>query len=303
MDGYHIEAKRIVARHTAHRSNKQEAKKIGKIASVGTERSFRQCIANYLKWCHENGIHPDFRGNLLTLTQYLEERREWVQQKTLNQERQALQLIYQQQLPYLLSFHESVNDKRSYVISQVNQIIAHQTEKNVITTWLAFFAGIRAHEGATILPVSERNSSPHRKWDLRRFLGLQSHQIYSVVGKGGLVREVAVPTWLAHRLEARRRQPVEVVDREIFYVSNYDIGFGQAWSQSFTSASKKALGFSKGGHGLRHSYSKWRLQELLEQLDVDKHPNDESTVEEQALLILSQELGHFRLDIVYTYLR
>lgn len=293
-------ARHVIARHTTHNVNKTDSKLSGKIASIGSERDYRQCYLNFLRWCDDNGIHPNFRANLSTLKQYLDERREWVQQKALNQERQALQIVFKQKLPHFKSLQKSVYDKRSYTLQEVNAIIYHQNEKNSITSWLSFFCGMRAHESATISPATERNSSTHRNWDPLRFTGLHHYRLYTVIGKGGLVREVAVPLWLSNRLEARRISPIKVVDREIIYFSYYDIGFGQAWSQSFTSASKRALGFSRGAHGLRHSFAKWRLQVLIEKLE--KNPRQPSP-EEHALLILSQELGHFRLDIVYTYLR
>jgi integrase len=295
-------ARFLVARHTHHGLDKIQAKKLRKISSVGTERSYRQAVKNYLQWCDDNQIQPDFRGNKTTLTQYLEERREWIQQKTLNQERQALQLIYKQKLPLLKSLQESIYSKRSYLLSEVMQIVLRQNEKNVITTWLAFFCGTRAHEAATILPHSEQ-AETKRNWNGKRFAGLSNYSLYTVKGKGGLIRKIAVPNWLKNLLEIRRRDPIKVVDREVTYVSCYDIGIGQAWSQSFCDASKKTLGISTGGHGLRHSYAKWRLQCLIDELELRHKPDDLLSPEEEALLVLSQELGHFRLDIVYCYLR
>jgi len=50
---------------------------------------------------------------------------------------------------------------------------------------------------------------------------------------------------------------------------------------------------SEGGHGLRHSYA----QERLSELQSCYHSYEDAT------LILSQELGHFRKDVVYNYLR
>jgi hypothetical protein len=120
-----------------------------------------------------------------------------------------------------------------------------------------------------------------------------------VIGKGGLIREVAVPIWLSDVLETLRRPPVVIFDREISYLSHYAIGVGHAWSQSFSVASKIALGFSTGGHGLRHSYAKWRLKVLRETLEN----NEQQCIEEQSLLILSQELGHFAITVTFAYLR
>ncbi|MDE3023239.1 MAG: site-specific integrase [Pseudomonadota bacterium] len=295
------EARRILSRHVEHGLIKAEAKFRGKIASIGTERNYRSCLAQYLAWCEMNGISPEWRANLLNLNSYLEERTEWVKQKTLNQERQALQLVFQQELPVLRSMNPNVLTKRSYRYDEFKTIVNHQEKRNQITTWLAFFSGIRAHEAATMLPRDEREPSQHRHWDERRFSGMNSQfELYTVVGKGGLVREVAVPRWLVKTLEQTRRLvPIVVSDREIRYLSHYNIGLGHAWSQSFSTASKSALGWSRGGHGLRHSYAKWRLKVLVNLISE----NGPIKSKQDALKILSEELGHFRLDIIYAYLR
>ncbi|MGA8148286.1 MAG: hypothetical protein WB870_12040 [Gallionellaceae bacterium] len=296
-------ATELVARHTQHGLSKSQAKALGKIASIGTERAYRQCVFNYLEWCDLNKVHPSLRANISMLNDYIDERREWVGQKTLDQERQALSLVYKQKLLYKRVYQESVNEKRSYTYDEVKAIAAHQSEKNAIPTFLSFYSGIRAHEAATILPISERKASVHRSWDPHRFIGLPDFLLYTVKGKGGLVREIAVPIWLARKLEARRRPPTRVVDREIIYLSCYDIGFGQSWSQSVTTACKIAIKVSRGAHGLRHSYAKWRLHHITQEMIAARHGEGEHNLEEQALLILSQELGHFRLDVVYCYLR
>ena len=117
---------------------------------------------------------------------------------------------------------------------------------------------------------------------------------YLVTGKGGLSREVLIPRDLAARIETRRHDhPKSVRDRGIRYDSHYDIGGGNAWSRSFHVASKAALGRSNGGHGLRHSYA----QERLDELQGKGHGYGD------AKLILSQEMGHFRQDVVNAYLR
>lgn len=297
------QSKRIVARHTKHGLDKSNAKERRVIASLGTERSYVQALSNYLRWCDFNNVHPDYTSNICVLKEYLEERSEWVKQKTLDQERQALQLIYQQKLPCIRSLKASILEKRSYSYDQIKAISSHQSDRNSLTTYLAVYGGLRAHEPATILPIEERAPSSHRSWDQRRFLGSPEHRIYTVVGKGGLIRAVAVPLWLVNKLEARRIPPLRVTDRGIYYFSQYEIGFGQAWSQSFTSASKIALGYSTGAHGLRHSYAKWRLDILIRELELINPKWSPAQINQDALLILSQELGHFRLDIVFAYLR
>ena len=127
MNRFRKVARNLVARIAEHRITKAKAKQNGKISSIGTERAYRQAAYNFVMWCHTNSIHSDYRANILTIKQYLEERREWVQQKTLDQERQALKLIFKQNLPYLRSLKESVYDKRSYSIAEANIIIVHHT--------------------------------------------------------------------------------------------------------------------------------------------------------------------------------
>ncbi len=56
---------------------------------------------------------------------------------------------------------------------------------------------------------------------------------------------------VARRLESGR----VVTDRGITYRQHYDIGGGNAWSKSFSETSSRALGWSHGAHGLRHSYA------------------------------------------------
>ena len=51
--------------------------------------------------------------------------------------------------------------------------------------------------------------------------------VYTVKGKGGLVREVLIPLQLAWELESRRlTQPKVVTDRGVRYTSQYDISAG-----------------------------------------------------------------------------
>ena len=115
-----------------------------------------------------------------------------------------------------------------------------------------------------------------------------------MTGKGGLRREVLIPREIAIQLEARRLDTVRVVtDRGISYRQYYDIGGGNAWSKSFSEASSRILGWSHGAHGLRHSYAQERMRELLA-LGKPYY---------SARVIVSQELGHFRGDIVEVYLR
>lgn len=82
-------------------------------------------------------------------------------------------------------------------------------------------------------------------------------------GKGGLLREVNIASELAEMLESRiLAEPVTVTDRGIHYQQYYAISAGQSWSRSFSNASTRALGWSAGSHGTRHSYARERMAEL-----------------------------------------
>jgi len=115
-----------------------------------------------------------------------------------------------------------------------------------------------------------------------------------VEGKGGLIREVLLPKALSDRLESRRLpKPRQVTDRGVRYSQSYDIGGGKTWSQSFSAASKRELGYSTGAHGLRHSYAQERMHEL--QCSGMRYDEARSTV--------AQEVGHFDKKTTEAYLR
>ena len=287
----------VLALKTPRHDNKDD----GKVHSVGTARSYQQVLTRVAEWKREK---RDGKGlDQLTAEEaktYLEERALVVRQKTLDQERQALQI-----LPLVgklkrvrsspdLKPTRLASEGRAYTPEQVEVIARAQTPRNALATRIAYASGVRAHELLTLLPASERPASDHRKWSPERFDGRGDFRLYTVEGKGGLKREVAIPVHLADQLEARLfRKPERVTDRGVRRKQHYDLGGGQAWSQSFSAASKKELGWSTGGHGLRHSYA----QDRVDEAKGDGHGHA------SALETVSQELGHFRPDITTVYLR
>ena len=270
----------------------------GRLASLGTSHSYEASLRLAAEWLKRNG-----RGSLVELTpkaakQYLNERAALIGQKTLDRDRQALQAVLRatgkfsekNRLPVIKAVKQQVLVSRNYTAEQWRLVIEHQTPRNALSTELAAAAGLRAHELFTLRPSEEQPMSD-RPADPAKFRpGIR----YTVIGKGGLIREVSIPHSLAERLEAHRLDEAVIrVDRKIHYTSYYDIGAGQAWSQSFTQASKVVLKFSNGGHGLRHTYAQERhreLQVLLGAID-------------RAKAVVSQEVGHFRPEITDTYLR
>jgi integrase len=113
--------------------------------------------------------------------------------------------------------------------------------------------------------------------------------LFTVKGKGGLVRLIYLTKELARALEARRRPvPIMVTDRKRRHRSYYDIAGGDAWGAAFRKAAIKVYGESPGAHSTRHGYVLNRRR-TLEQLGLGIH---------EIRSIISQELGHFRPEIV-----
>ena len=194
-------------------------------------------------------------------------------------------------LTIVRSLKPSRKGGRAYAPHQVPMVAARQTAPNALATLIAHAAGLRAHELLTLARPAEQppDVRPARP---EKFDGRPGTD-YTVVGKGGLVRLVRVPDDLAERLDGRRfDEPAPVTDRGIRYLSRYDIGGGEAWSRSFSRASHAALGWSRGAHGVRHGYAQQRMAELQRHLVYD-----------DALEVVSQELGHFRPQITEEYLR
>jgi integrase len=270
----------------------------GKIHSVGTARTYEQSLKLAVEWDRANGgngINSIDRDRAIA---YLTDRAKQVTQKTLDRDRQALQIL--PGLTDIPRFRSDVRTSghgdrgRAYTATQITMVAAAQDGPNRLATEIAAAAGLRAHELFTLRPLHERPASTHRTWSADRFVGLHHVIRYTVVGKGGLVREVAIPVALAERLEVLRLpEPRQVTDRSVHYDTRYDLRGGHAWSQSYSDAAKRVLGWSTGAHGIRHTYAQIRLKEI----------QSRSYDYEDALEIVSQELGHFRPDITEVYLR
>lgn len=214
-------------------------------------------------------------------------------QKQLEADRNALEFITGKgSLERVESLVENKPTGRAYTPAQVEMIRRCQTESNALATRVAYEAGLRAHELLTLRRSDEEQPSGHRRWRGDRFAGRQGVR-YVVTGKGGLRREVLLSRKTAERLEERRLGgPREVLDRGVRYRQVYDLNGGNRWAVSFSAASARALGWSSGAHGLRHSYAQERMAELTARMGY-----------QPAREVVSQEMGHFRGDIVETYLR
>lgn len=271
------------------------------LKSVSTANNYEKSLTQIAKYIQENKLGSLYKTTPDAARTYLEHRGQQVGQKTLDMERQALQcmmihvtkqLDHTQKLPVIKSELAQALNTRAYPLNQVRMIIDAQRENNALATEIASAAGLRAHELFTLQPVHQKAA------DLRPILGTKWQGLngdrFTVTGKGGLTREIVIPKHLSERLQAQKlTHPIQKIDRGIYYVQHYDIAGGLNWSSSFSSASKRVLGWSTGAHGLRHSYAQSRM-DMLQKLGL---PRD------LALETVSQEMGHFRPDITEVYLR
>lgn len=268
------------------------------VSAVGSARNYQSALKLAGEWGRGNGCRSLEDWSEKTAQKYLAERSEEVGQKALNIDRTALLLLPKvENLPRTKSSYESerklAEEGRAYSQTQIASIVNRQNSKNGLSTEIASAAGLRAHELLTLRPSSEQPASGHRQWRDERFENMVGER-YTVVGKGGLIREVVIPTPLAERLEAvRLAGSVTVTDRGVHYQTSYALAGGNSWSASFTRASQRAVEFSAGAHGLRHGYAQRRMDSL------QRHGQPYQS----ALEIVSQELGHFRRDITLVYLR
>ncbi|MDX8378096.1 MAG: site-specific integrase [Mariprofundales bacterium] len=301
------QAANFITSRTELGTAKHNDERQGIIHSVRTADEMRQGITRAAQW-----IKEEMKPNLKNLGQitpeqaqaYLNHRANTVGQKMVDNERRALQLLsYRYEHRWKGHKLERVEatggqyryDGRGYTSRQVEAITEKQlAEHNSLSTRIAYAAGLRQYELLTLKRADERAPSKHREWSDKRFIGRDGVR-YTVQGKGGLVREVMIPKELAIKLEERRlEQPHVGVDRGVYYRQSYNIGGGRNWAVSFSRVSKTTLGWSTGAHGLRHSYAQERMRELVRQEHIPW---------KDALSIVSQELGHFREDITYAYLK
>lgn len=160
----------------------------------------------------------------------------------------------------------------AYTECQVDLIANAQSKQNAIATRIAYQAGLKASELYTL--ICEDGTS------------------YSVLNRGKR-RPIHLKDALAQELEKfRLSNPQVIVDRGVEYTVFYSIGGGQSWSKSFSAASKRVLGWSRGAHGLRHSYAQKRMHELRYE-----HVRDE------AAQIVGNEMGVTGQRVIEFYLR
>jgi integrase len=291
-----VSVRLAVANRVTHgrKRHNEDASAFANLASVGTERNYRTALVGFATWGLAN------RGrHFKNLTQedgvvYLQTRRFVVKQATLDLDRQALSWWFKFKYPMVCSEVKTLLTHRAYTELNIQFLVwTAPSQRHALSLELLVATGSRTVDLLTIGRIDDFPKS-ERTWLAERFVGRENWPRYVVVSKGGLIREVALPAELAQRLEATRldvRRRIE--NREGHYWQYFDLLGGQKFSQWFSRHSLRALGWSHGAHGLRHTYVQRRLLEV--QCQGFKH--------EDALIIVSQEIGHFSTANTKTYCR
>lgn len=286
------QAHRAITEKISLGASRHDNKADGLIHSVRSAINYEQSLTTFVQYIKDNRL-GDLRGATREIAhQFLVDRAAVVAQKTLDQDRQAIQLQLGVKLDVIKSERETIQRSRAYTTAQMERIAGAQSPLHSISTQIAYNAGLRAHELLTLRPVGERAASGHREWSDERFDGRVGVR-YTVEGKGGLIREVIISKNLSDKLEALRFASLRTIyDREVRYQTLYNIGGGRNWSQSVSAASKRELGWSNGAHGFRHSYAQERMEEL----------QSRGYNYEVAKGLVAQCVGHFSASTTEVYL-
>jgi integrase len=293
-----IAARKLVGKSLALGTSRHQVKSEEKhlICGVSTAHAHTRSLKAVGDWMHSTtGKHLKNLNEDDALV-YLTARALTVGQSAVDLDRQAINfhLLYENPIPFVASTIERKLTNRAYTEAQIDLLIADASEKMQFSIRVAADAGLRAMELITIAPADWLEESTRDAWSTERFLGRENDVAFVVRGKGGLYRQVRLSPSLAEQLMMRVRPfPITVVDRKVTHKSFFDLTSGVNFSQQFSSLSKRVLGMSNGGHGLRHTFAQSRLRDLM----------CRGLSFEDALRVLSNELGHFSSNNTFAYLR
>lgn len=292
-----IAAQMVVFPNVQHGLSRHQNKGSARIAvsSVMTEKAHVQSLSAVASWLLEStGKHLKNIKNV-DAEAYLSERSKTHGQSSVSLARQSINLHLLQHDPvdFVASQIPTALVDRAYTEAEIKLLIECARPKLALSIALASDAGLRGMELLTISDPDQLPPSP-RDWLSDRFRGREDAQRFVVWGKGGLHREVRVSSALAAQLRDKRRETrITISHRGAHLPSYFDLIGGHQFSEEFGSLSEKVLGFSLGGHGLRHSYAQRRRIELL----------CSGLQMKRAIEVISQELGHFDTKNTMAYLR
>lgn len=189
---------------------------------------------------------------------------------------------------------------RAYTIDQIKEI-----QKNIsspatkLATQIILESGCRTQDLASMCLASERplKNARHTKLHLDRFAGREEWIKVSFIGKGGHEYISTISPQTAKEIKKfRLYEPRDFRERNqenVVTKQYYDIPAGWHLSSLWTEASKRTFGFSRGIHGLRHTFAQERVKAMQKcNMTWDK-----------ILECVSQQMGHYRAEQVKVYLR
>lgn len=292
-----IAAQLIVRKNVHHGLSRHTFPQIAKskVVAVLSEKAHVSTLIQYSVWLHEKKGKHLKNASLEESKMYLEAISKIKSQSTVSLARQAINLHLHPSSPISFVKSQIPNkcENRAYSDQQIAFLRQEAEPDLALAIGLSDAAGLRGMELFTLadqsnLTASERDYHPHR------FAGRADDVPLLVHGKGRLIREVRLPPELAAELrKLARAEPQKISHRGAHLQSHFQLVAGQTFSQRFTDLSLKVLGFSNGAHGLRHSFAQRRRNELL----CLGYPLEE------AIQILSNELGHFSVKNTLAYLR
>lgn len=285
----HLVIKKVMHGRSRHGLQKEQ---LGFISSVSTENKYRGNVKRFLEWLQSRKMSSKDVTEQ-TATEFLNHISERCVQKTIDGYRQAFDIVFSMKLPYVVSEISSFLLPRAYRIEQIEMLAQCATEGMNLPILICAHGGLRASELDTISRPDEIDED-HRAWLEERFYGREEEIEYVVIGKGGLRRKIRLSPELSAKLEKTRLEmPIIKRQRGINYTKRYSLIGGHSFSLKFSRLSQDLLGWSTGGHGLRHHYAKRRMITL----------QSAGFFYDDALRIVSQELGHFSTANTLTYMR
>lgn len=292
-----IAAKLLVVSHAQHGLSRHTHREMASstVVSVLTEKAHCSALTLCANWLLKTKGKHLKNLTKVDAMEYLETRAETCKQSAVSLGRQAINLhiLGEDPVNFVASKipHEPKN--RAYSNTEIDLLVWLASPEMALSILLAVDAGLRDMELLTISHAEALHPSA-RDWSADRFCARENDVPFVVWGKGGLRREVRVSPNLAAQLEATAREhPQRVSNRGAFLTSHFDLVGGHRFSIEFGKLSKFSLGFSHGSHGLRHTFAQRRRDHLI----CSGHSM------ESAILILSQELGHFHCKNTMAYLR
>ena len=212
---------------------------------------------------------------------------------------QTLPSIEQLEAPSRSAADKPTNS-RAYTDRQINEVQRYLPNRASLSAKIMRESGCRTKDLATIRLANERPLQAARLDQLHddRFAGREDWINVTFIGKGGHEYESTISQGTATELrQYRLATPKTFTDRGKLknhpIKQQYNIPAGKDFSDAWRQASERSLGFNHGAHGLRHTFAQVRVEELQQQ----------GFTWTQALERTSEQIGHYRYEEIYTYLR